>query len=75
MSVRSGIRWLTGGVGRAAVSYAAYVGFTWCSYGRVRHLSKGADADPLLGRFIPIYDVVERHSVRVAAPAEITFSC
>jgi hypothetical protein len=74
MSVRSGTRWLAGGVGLAAASYAAYVGVTWCSYGRVRHLSKGEDADPLLDRFIPVYEVVERHYVRVAAPAEITLS-
>jgi hypothetical protein len=32
------------------------------------------DEDPLLDRFMPIYEVVERHHIRVAAPAEITFA-
>jgi hypothetical protein len=41
-------------------------------------LSKGRYAgqtqDPLLDRFMPVYDVAERHHIRVAAPAEITFT-
>jgi hypothetical protein len=38
----------------------------------VRHQAGGEDADPLLDRFMPTYDVAERHHVRIAAPAEIT---
>ena len=30
--------------------------------------------DPLLDRFMPIYDIAERHHIRVAAPADITFT-
>jgi hypothetical protein len=30
--------------------------------------------DPLLDRFMPVYDNAERHHIRVAAPAEITFT-
>ena len=65
-------RWLVGAVGLAAASYAAYVAITWYRYGHVRRQAGGEDADPLLDRFMPTYDVAERHHVRVAAPAEIT---
>jgi hypothetical protein len=34
----------------------------------------GPEADSLLDQFMPTYEVVERHRVRVAAPAEITFA-
>jgi hypothetical protein len=43
-------------------------------YGRKRPLARTENADPLLDRFIPDYDVVERHSVRIGAPVEITFA-
>ena len=36
--------------------------------------SSSDDKDVLLDCFIPTYEVVERHHVRVAAPAETTFS-
>jgi hypothetical protein len=32
------------------------------------------DVDPLLDRFMPAYEVVERHGVRVRASAEITLA-
>ncbi len=70
---RSTARWLLGGAGLAAASYAAYVGFTWLRYGHPAHPT-GEDTDPLLDPFIPVYEVVERHHVRVAAPAEITLT-
>ena len=58
--------------GVAALSYAAYVGSAWLRYGRP--VSAGPDdADVFLDRFIPEYEVVERHHVRVAAPAHVTF--
>lgn len=31
-------------------------------------------SDALLDRFIPVYDIVERHSIAVKAPPEITFA-
>jgi hypothetical protein len=36
-------------------------------------LSK-ADEDSLLDRFMPVYEVAERHRIDVAAPADLTFS-
>jgi hypothetical protein len=72
--LRSAVRWLGAGVGLAAASYAMYVGVTWYRYGSVRHAPAGEAADPLLDRFIPEYEVVERHQVSVGAPAEMTLS-
>jgi hypothetical protein len=65
-------RWLAAGVGLAAASYATCVGITWYRYGHVTDRPSGEDADPLLNRFMPTYDVAERHHVRIAAPARIT---
>ena len=45
----------------------------WLRYGQVAP-GDGGGADPLLDRFMPAYDVVERHQVRVTAPAAITFA-
>ncbi len=73
-SLRSAIRWLATGVGLAAAAYATYVGTTWCRYGRARHVASREDADPLLDRFLPEFDVVERHHVHVAAPAQIALA-
>lgn len=58
----------------AAAIYATSVGVTWCRYGHSESTTDGEDEEPQLDRFIPLYDVVERHRVRVAAPAAITFS-
>jgi hypothetical protein len=33
-----------------------------------------AESDDLLDRFMPRYDVVERHHIHVAAPADVTFA-
>ncbi|MEO5740099.1 MAG: hypothetical protein ABIS29_05845 [Vicinamibacterales bacterium] len=65
-----GIGWL---VGLAATSYATYVGVVWLRYG---HLAQAApeDADAFLDRFMPEYDLAERHHSSVAAPAEVTFA-
>jgi hypothetical protein len=73
-SIRLAVRWLAIGIGLGAASYATYVGVTWSRYGRVRRPVMSEDVDPLLDRFIPEYEVAERHHVRVAAPAEIALS-
>jgi hypothetical protein len=72
--MRSGARWLGACVGFAAASYATYVAVTWYRYGHVAQPADPADGHSLLDRVIPMYEVVERHHVRVAAPAETTFS-
>lgn len=67
-------RWLAAGAGLAAASYAAYVATTWYRYGRATRHVGAEDRDALLDQFMPTYDVAERHHVRIAAPAEITFA-
>jgi hypothetical protein len=68
------VSWWAGfGAGVAVGSYAALVGRGWYGYGRPRH--PGEDQkDQLLDRFMPEYEVVERHHIRVAAPAAVTLA-
>jgi len=70
--VRSAAHAAAWGVGLAAGAYTAYAATAWLRYGRV---SPGADGDrdPLLDRFMPTYEIVERHRVLVGAPACATF--
>jgi hypothetical protein len=71
--IRTALTWTAGALGVAAGAYASYVGVTWLRYG---HPTRARDdaVDPLLDQFMPTYDVVERHHVRVAAPADITLA-
>ena len=61
---------LLGAAGLAVLSYAGYASATWARYGR---RPRRAPADPLLDRFIPDYEVAERHELQVRAPADVTF--
>ena len=67
------MRKLAAGVGVAAAAYGVYVGLTWLRYGDTAP-PRPEEQDPLLDRFMPVYDVVERHHVRIAAPADITLA-
>jgi hypothetical protein len=67
-------RWCAAGAGAGAGCYATYVGVTWLRYGRPRPPSVPEENDALLDRFMPAYEVVERHRTHVAAPAEITLA-
>jgi hypothetical protein len=60
---------VTAGAGIA--SYAAYAATTFFRYG---HARIGGQADQLLERFMPCYDVVERHETRVDAPPVATLA-
>jgi hypothetical protein len=71
--LRSSFRWATAALGVAAGTYAGYVGMTWCRYGRPAH-PKPEENDELLDRFMPVYDVVERHHIHVAARASVTLA-
>jgi hypothetical protein len=44
---------------------------TWYRYGRIKPTGSG---DELLDRFMPTYEVRERHETRVAATADVTFA-
>lgn len=71
--LRSSLRWLAAGVGVATGAYATYVGVTWSRYGHVPR-PKPNEHDELLDRFMPVFEVVERHSVHVAAPASVALA-
>jgi len=58
----------------AAASYATYAAVTRYRYGHPRSPRGPEESDSLLDMFLPAYEVVERHRVRVAAPAEVTLS-
>jgi hypothetical protein len=73
-SIKSAARWMGIGAGVAAAAYGAYVGATWIRYGHGKRAANPKEADKLLDRFMPEYEIVERHHVNVAAPADITFS-
>jgi hypothetical protein len=72
--LRRPFKFLAGGVGLGVAAYLSYVGLAWWRYGHSRQTGASDEADPLLDRFMPDYDVVERHHIRVAAPTAITFS-
>ena len=59
------------GVAVGAAAYAAYAAVRWYRYGR---MSATAEPEALLDRFMPRYDVVERHHIHVAAPADVTLA-
>lgn len=70
---RPALRCLAAGAGFAAALYATHAAFTWLRYGHPPRPTN-EEIDSLLDQFIPAYEVVERHSVRVAAPSEITLA-
>ena len=59
--------------GAAAGAYGSYAAIAYLRYGHPRPAPPDA-SDERLDRFIPRYDVVERHQIQVAAPAEITLA-
>src|SRR5262245_16404183 len=66
-------RWLAAGMATAAGAYGAYAGAAWLRYGHAKP-ARGKGRDPLLDRFMPVYEVAERHRINVAAPAEVTMA-
>jgi len=70
---RTAFKWAAWPLGIAAGGYVAYAGVTWFRYGRPTP-ANATDVDPLLDHVMPVYDIVERHPIRVAAPAEVTFA-
>jgi|RhiMethySRZTD1v2_1073278.scaffolds.fasta_scaffold79024_2 hypothetical protein len=69
----SSARWLLATVGAAAAAYAAYVSVTWYRYGDAKRPTPD-EQDPLLDRFMPAYEVVERHRIRVSATPAFTLA-
>lgn len=73
LCARGALWWVSGLVGLAAASYAAYAGSAWYRYGKAKP-ADGEAADATLDKFMPAYEVAERHYARVAAPAELALS-
>lgn len=71
--VRSTLRVMAAAVGGAAGAYGVYAARAWLRYG---HVPPPADDehDQVLDRVMPDYDIVERHRIRVAAPAAVTLT-
>lgn len=62
-------------IGRAvAAAVGIYGGYAAITYVRFGRASREAEANPQLDRLMPAYEVRERHSVSVSAPAEITLA-
>ena len=58
------------GAAAVGLGWAGYAALAWSRYGRVVPRD---GADMLLDRFMPTYEVAERHQTRVAAPAPLTW--
>ena len=73
LMLRTPLKWAIGLLAVVSGGYAGYVGVTWLRYGKPIAPTPG-EADPLLDRFMPAYDVAERHHIDIAAPADVTFA-
>jgi hypothetical protein len=67
------LKWSAGAFGLATAAYAGCVARAWINYGH-SSLPRPEEADPALDRFMPVYDVAERHHIRIAAPADVAFA-
>jgi hypothetical protein len=72
-STRRVITWSAGALGAAIALYGAVVATAWYRYGHPR-AGTADEADPLLDRFMPVYEVAERHHISVRAPAVIALA-
>src|SRR4029079_8635365 len=72
--MKTALKYAAGGAALAALGYAAYAGTSWARYGRPAPAKRADEQDPLLDRFMPIYDIVERHHVHVMAPPDVTLA-
>lgn len=69
--LRSSALWTAGGLGVLGIGYLSLAATAWARFGHPPR-ARPDEADDLLDRFIPSYEVVERHCVRVSAPAAVT---
>ena len=69
--LRSSALLTAGGLGILGIGYLSFAATAWARFGHPRPPHPD-EVDPLLDRFIPSYEVVERHQIRVGAPAAVT---
>ena len=67
---RRGAKWAATSIAIAAAGYAGLVGRSWLRYGRPA-TPRPEEVDVLLDQFMPVCDVVERHAIAIAAPADV----
>ena len=65
---------LAGGAALVALGYTAYAAAAWTHYGHPTRARRSDEEDPILDGFMPLYDVVERHHIKVDAPAALTLA-
>jgi hypothetical protein len=71
--LRSTMGVLAAGAGVAAGAYGVCAGVAWARYGHVAR--PGPDErDELLDTFMPVYEVVERHHIAIAAPSRLALA-
>jgi hypothetical protein len=71
--IRASGKWLAASLAVATAAYGTYVGVAWYRYGDASP-PNADEKDPLLDRFIPTYEIVERQQIRVGAPAATTLA-
>lgn len=57
--------------GGVLLGWPAWSTVAWLRYGRA---ASERPRDPLLDRFLPVYEVGESHAIRVRAPAQLTYA-
>jgi hypothetical protein len=62
---------LATGAGTIVAGWTGYALVAWLGYGR---LQVDRRPDALFDRFMPTYEIAERHETRVAAPASVTYA-
>ena len=71
--LRSAVGWLAGTAAAAAAAYGSSAVLSWLRYGH-RVESDNVTHDQLLDLFMPCYDIVERHQIQIAAPADLVMA-
>jgi hypothetical protein len=64
---------MAGAAGVGLAAYGVYAATAWYRYGRPKPPTR-EQSDALLDRFMPQYEVAERHHIRIAAPPEIVLA-
>lgn len=67
------MRLTAGTLGLATAGYAAASALLWARYGHPPPASEDEE-DPMLDRFMPTYEIVERHHTTIEAPVGITLA-
>ena len=65
---------MAAGIGIAVAGYATYAAITWYRFGNRQGPVTSDEQDDFLDQFMPVYDVAERHHIRVSAPAAVTLT-